>query len=213
MNYQQLVQPNLSVVGVPEECLAYVRAVFGATFEYPTAISNWQNAQYPHPNEQPPANVSVPVWFSYNGPDGHVAVSTPQGVYSTSAVGDKVFGSVAELVQWMGEGMVYLGWSEDVDKLRVVQPQGDNNMLDEAGIVSDFQGYLGRSPNQNEINGWLGKDYHLLQQTLLANNGVQQNAIANFANVQAQVATLQAQVTALGNPTALGDGVYIVKGA
>lgn len=123
MNYKQLVEPDLSVVGVPEECLAYVREVFEASAEYPTATSGWENAQYKHPGEQPPTDVSVPVWFSYSGPDGHVAVSVPgKGIYSTTKQGDKVFTSIEELINWMNEGFVYLGWSEDVDKERVVEP-------------------------------------------------------------------------------------------
>jgi hypothetical protein len=122
-DYTQLKTPNLSVVGQPEMCLAYVRAVFGATGEYPTATSGWENAAYQHAGEQPPTDVSVPVWFSYNGPDGHVAVSVPgKGIYSTSAVGDKIFPSIQALISWMGEGFKYLGWSEDVDKERVCEP-------------------------------------------------------------------------------------------
>ena len=121
MSYEQLVQPNLSVVGQPEECLAYVREVFGATSEYPTAAAGWENAQYKHAGEQPPAN-SVPIWFSYNGPDGHVAVWNNGTIYSTSKEGDKTFPSIQELIDWMNEGFVYLGWSEDVDSKRVVEP-------------------------------------------------------------------------------------------
>lgn len=119
--YNQIVNANLSVVGVPEECLAYVRAVFGATFEYPTAIEGWENAQYKH-ESTPPSNLSVPIWFSYNGPDGHVAVWVSGTIYSTTKYGDRTFPSIEALITWMGEDFVYLGWSEDVDKLRVVQP-------------------------------------------------------------------------------------------
>lgn len=122
MEYTQLKVSNLNIVGQEGLCLAYVTEVFSVPNYYPSATVAWQSAQYKHPSEQPPTDVAVPVWFSYNGPDGHVAVSVPgKGIYSTSAQGDKVFTSVAALVSWMGEGMTYLGWSEDINNVSVVQ--------------------------------------------------------------------------------------------
>jgi LysM repeat protein len=119
---EQLKEPNLSVVGESGECLVYVREIFGVAAKYPTATAAWENAEFKHEGDQPPTDVSVPVWFSYNSPDGHVAVSSGGKIYSTSAQGDKVFSSVQELVDWMHEDFTYLGWSEDVDGVRVVQP-------------------------------------------------------------------------------------------
>ncbi len=121
MEYRQIKEPNLSIVGREGWCLAYVTEVFGIPGKYPTAISGWENAQHKHTG-MPPANVAVPVWFSYNGPDGHIAAWVPgKGVYSTSARGDKVFSSVEALVAWMGEGFKYLGWTEDLNGVNVVQ--------------------------------------------------------------------------------------------
>lgn len=117
--YEQLKAPNLSIVGQPEQCLVYVREVFGIGAKYPTAASGWQNAAHKHPAEQPPTNVAVPVWFAL-GKDGHVAVSVPgKGVYSTSAHGDKVFTNISNLLSFIGG--TYLGWSEDVDGVSVVK--------------------------------------------------------------------------------------------
>lgn len=119
---EQLKSPNLAVVGQPEECLVYVREVFGVGAKYPTATTGWNGTQYKHAGEQPPTDVSVPVWFSWQK-DGHVAVSVPgKGIYSTSAKGDKVFPNIQALLSFMGGGVKYLGWSEDVDGVRVVQP-------------------------------------------------------------------------------------------
>lgn len=118
--YEQLKAPNLSVVGVPEECLVYVREVFGVAAKYPTAIAGWDEAQYKHNNATPPSDVSVPVWFNWSS-FGHVAVSVPgRGFYSTTKEGDKVFGSLSELESFIG--CTYLGWSEDVDGVPVVEP-------------------------------------------------------------------------------------------
>lgn len=122
MNYEQLIQPNLKIVGTPELCLVYVREVFGVAALYPTAAAAWQNAQYKHTGT-PPAN-AVPIWFSYNQPTGHVAVWNNGTVYSTTAQGDKTFTSIQALMNYIGEGIEYLGWSEDINNVRVVQPQG-----------------------------------------------------------------------------------------
>jgi hypothetical protein len=120
MNYEQEIAPNLSVVGQNGECLVYVREVFGIAAKYPTATAGWENAAYKHAGDTPPSDVSVPVWFSWESA-GHVAVSVPgKGIYSTTADGDKVFPTVEALAAYIG-GM-YLGWSEDVDGVRVVEP-------------------------------------------------------------------------------------------
>lgn len=119
-NYTQLKNPNLNVVGESDECLVYVREVFDVAAKYPTATAGWENAQYKFPGEQPPTDVAVPVWFSWEA-DGHVAVSVPgKGFYSVSAQGDKVFATLQELESYIG--CTYLGWSEDIDGVRVAEP-------------------------------------------------------------------------------------------
>lgn len=165
MNYSQIKQPNLSVVGQEGLCLAYVTEVFGVPNDYPSATVAWEDAQFKHPGEQPPIDVAVPVWFSYNGPDGHVAVSVPgKGIYSTSAQGDKVFGNVAELVSWMGEGMTYLGWSEDINTIRVVE--GEEEMVDDATaramlsattILAQDGAAPDRQPTTQEVENLIGR--------------------------------------------------------
>lgn len=120
--YDQLRAPNLSTVGYPEECLVYVRNVYGIPSKYATAALGWEYAAYRHVGEQPPSDVSVPVWFKW-GTEGHVAVWVPGvGIYSTTAQGVKIFGSIQALINYIGGGIEYLGWSEDVDGTRVVQP-------------------------------------------------------------------------------------------
>lgn len=118
MNYDQLIQPNLTIVGQDGECLVYVREVFGVPAKYPTASAAWQNA-IQHTGT-PPSNVAVPIWFSWET-DGHVAVWDNGTIYSTTAQGDKTFSSIASLTAFIGEGIEYLGWSEDINNVRVVQ--------------------------------------------------------------------------------------------
>lgn len=120
MGYTQLKSPNLNIVGAEGLCLVYVREVFGVAAKYPTAEAGWDNADYKHIGETPPPDVAAPVWFNWES-SGHVAVSVPgKGIYSTTAQGDKVFGNVQECAEYVGA--TYLGWSEDVNGVRVCEP-------------------------------------------------------------------------------------------
>jgi len=125
MEYEQVVQPDLGVEGKEGQCLVYVREIFKVATKYPSALADWDaSTALNHANEQPPANVSVPIFFSYVGPedqDGHVAVWDQGTIYSTSAKGDKTFSSVQELIEWMDESFAYLGWSEEIDGVAVVK--------------------------------------------------------------------------------------------
>lgn len=115
---KQLIAPNLKTKGTPGLCLVYVRNIFSAPPKYVTAALGWANAKYKHTGN-PPTDVSVPVWFKW-GTSGHVAVNVPgKGVYSTTAKGDQVFSSVQALAKYIGG--TYLGFSEDVDGVRVVE--------------------------------------------------------------------------------------------
>lgn len=124
----QLVPPNLAVVGYPDYCLAYVGSVFGLSSENTAdAWQGWQATQFKH-TDSIPTDVAVPVWFSWTGTIdgvtqnwGHVAVSTPNGVYTNplSGTGHKVFASVPALEA--AYGVKYVGWSEDISNLKVVE--------------------------------------------------------------------------------------------
>jgi len=130
--FNQLIQPNLSVVGQSDLCLAYVTTIFNVPEKYNTATDAWNAAQYKHVGD-PPTNVSVPVWFSWTGTIngitanyGHVACSVNgTKFYSVSAIGDQIFNSIQELMNFIGGGIEYLGWSEDINNDRVVE---ENNM-------------------------------------------------------------------------------------
>lgn len=121
MSYSQVKSPNLNTVGKAGYCLVYVRSVFGVASRYATAAIAWANAVYKHTDALP--NVAVPVWFKWET-DGHVAVFVPgKGIYSTTAQGDKVFPDVESLAKYIGG--TYLGWSEDINGVRVVQPEAN----------------------------------------------------------------------------------------
>lgn len=166
MNYEQLKQPNLSIVGIPEECLAYVTEVFGVPPKYPSATVGWANCIQ---HTGTPPSLAVPIWFKYNGPDGHVAVWDNGTIYSTSSVGDKTFSSIQQLCTWMGEGMTYLGWSEDINSVKVIgEEMTDKNQI--SAFIWAFYGRdarpteietYGAMPLQETINNILGSQEYL----------------------------------------------------
>lgn len=120
--YQQLKSFISSVVGTPGNCLIYVRESFGiASNGTPTASAGWARAVYRH-SGTPPTNISVPIWFSWEN-SGHVASWVNGVIHSTTAQGMKTFNSISALTSYIGQGIQYLGWSEDVDGVRVVEPE------------------------------------------------------------------------------------------
>lgn len=126
MAWKQLKKPNLSVKGLAGFCLDYVTRGFEIPDLYNSAAQAWAEAQHKHVGVSPlgmlAAGNAVPVFFKYNGVYGHVAMWVfGKGIYSTSAQGDKIFANIPELVAWMGEGFVYLGWSEDLNGVRIIE--------------------------------------------------------------------------------------------
>lgn len=159
--YEQLIQPDLNVQGQDDECLVYVREVFGAPPKYSTATVGWQNLQYPHTGNPP--NNAVPIWFSWTGTIngvtqnyGHVAVWANGKIYSTSAQGDKTFNSIQALVSYMGGDIKYLGWSEDINGVRVVQPQEEEEMPNEGDVVNAYH-YVGETATATDIAVYTSK--------------------------------------------------------
>lgn len=150
MNYQQLIQPNLKVIGTAGDCLIYVREVFGVPAKYLTATLAWQNSQYKHSGTPPP--VAVPIWFSYNQPAGHVAVWDNGKIYSTTAQGDKTFSSIQALMNYIGEDIQYLGWSEDINNVRVVEGEDMGLTADQVNKICVLSTDLQASTNQNFLN-------------------------------------------------------------
>jgi hypothetical protein len=133
MSYQQLVTPNPNITCWPGMCLQYVRQAFGAPLVEPTATDGWNKAKYKHADRNFPDGVWVPLWFAIPGiPAGHVALRAPDGsVYSTSDNSNTPHHhpSLDELIWYYGPRvqpqyqleLQYLGWSEDISTVRVVQ--------------------------------------------------------------------------------------------
>jgi len=166
MAYTQIKSPDLSVVGQPLLCLVYSRQVFGVAAKYQYATLAWENAKFAHTDALP--NVAVPVWFSWTGKVdgvsknwGHVAVFVPgKGVYSTplrAGTTNFVTSTVEQMATAIGGR--YLGWSEDINDVRVAQPLGGSM----ADLINDDVSrqigwhYLGRNGYDGKPNALASK--------------------------------------------------------
>lgn len=139
--YVQVVTPNVNVPGYSGGCLQYVDDGVNPPHRQPTAQASWDYAVKTgaaHPNEEPPNNVWVAVYYSIDNGQwagyGHVAWYYSDG--KTTKIYDSEYGagmrsapysSGAELFQYMGWQMRYYGWSESVDGLRIVKPKPEPN--------------------------------------------------------------------------------------
>lgn len=132
MSNNQLVQPNPNTVGNVGYCLAFGESAFNTPHLHPNAFSAWQATQFKHPNEEPPTDVSVPIWFSYmigSVNEGHIAINIPgRGILSSPykiGTTQAWLPSIAELERIYSDNgihpLTYLGWSEDIAGIRVVE--------------------------------------------------------------------------------------------
>lgn len=136
-SYIQVVTPNVEVPGYSGGCLQYVDDGVNPPNRQPTAQRSWDYAVQTgvaHPNEEPPNNVWVPVYYSIDNGQwagyGHVAWYYSNGkttkIYDSeygAGVRSQPYSSGAELFHHMGWKMRYYGWSEAVDGLRIVKPK------------------------------------------------------------------------------------------
>lgn len=121
----QLITPNPNITCTPGLCLVYVRETFGIGPKYPSAIVGWNASAYRHTDQQFPANAAVPIWFTLSDNEfGHVALHQPDGsVWSSSSPTSTApvhHPSLSDLLSYYGGRLSYLGWTEDVEGVRVV---------------------------------------------------------------------------------------------
>lgn len=138
MAWTQLIQPNLGVKGTLGNCLMYSREVFGIAKKYDSAWEGWSNSALKHGDQSFPS-VAVPVWFehwgTYGSPPkygnwGHVAVRMPNGQIYSSPYNSRTSHAVLSSIQEVEKlyKCKYVGWSEDVNGVRVAKPGGDPPM-------------------------------------------------------------------------------------
>lgn len=128
----------------PGACLRYAQSFFGAPVKHRSAWHAWNATQHKHGVTEPLPGVPVLLWFShygeyndgagrygddparpYWGNWGHVAINVPGvGVYTSPGFkhGSEVWDSIAQVESRFGAR--YVGWSEDINGLRVAQLDG-----------------------------------------------------------------------------------------
>lgn len=142
MAWKQLITPQLPGTGQVGFCLRYARERYGIGAKYLVAWNAWSGAQFKHADRNFPP-VSVPLWFKYplpNSSPGHVVIRTPDGkLYSSpykSTQSYYVFPSIEAVESTLGAG--YVGWSEDINGVRVAINEGGDMPFIEQKVLDDL---------------------------------------------------------------------------
>jgi len=174
--WNQLVVPKTDIPYVGGLCEGYVEGTVGkATLPtpdnpitygvYPTATAAWNDNKGNHPNELPPAGLSVALYFSLGSTKaGHTAVIRPNGKVVTSAKSGynehgyeypNLDAMVSDYAKH-NKGCTYLGWTEYIGKLRIVEWK-EENMLTRPIAEILYRFYLKRKIKQHELDALVGK--------------------------------------------------------
>lgn len=156
---EQLVQPNTNVTDGAGWCLRFTQTVWGAPVRYNSAWDAWEATEYKHgTGEALPEDAACIVWFSHYGTYGtpptyanwgHVVSWIPgQGFLSSpgQGYGQQWFNSTTEIERYFRAS--YVGWSEDLNGLRVVEPgstptpRGKKKTLATCYYTKDNNGHL-----------------------------------------------------------------------
>ncbi len=156
----QLITPNPDVPCTPGLCLVYVQSTFNIGAKYPSAIAAWNASQTQHTDYDFPDNVWVAVWFSLsNNEFGHVALRAPDGsIYSSShptSTTPTHHDSLIALELYYGGRLQYLGWTEDVEDVKVI---GETMTNEQATYLAQRIGLLAGMSETEITANWL--DYH-----------------------------------------------------
>lgn len=132
--WAQKFAPNLDTQDYPGWCLRFTQTAWSAPVAYYCAKDSWDASGFQHTDALP--SVSVPVYWSWvgtiNGETrdwGHVAVLLPDGRVLSSPLtwaqgyGQQIVSSVDEVSRILGA--TFLGWTEDMNGLRVVDYVAD----------------------------------------------------------------------------------------
>ena len=148
-------------------CLAFVRGCLGIGPKYATALSAWKHAEHQHPGDADPPT-GVPVYWSAAkaGPfkgAGHVALSLGHGlVRSTAWPKSGRIGTVSIDDLTRAWGRTYLGWSEDLNGVRVYSAPAPRPVAPAAAPVTIHPEDLMRFVVAAQLNASGGRDYYLI---------------------------------------------------
>ncbi len=144
-------------------CLDMATRVFNVPNKYFSAWEAWRAVQHPHSPAESLPDVPVPMWFEWWGTVdkvyknwGHVATWFPgKGILSSpfrSGLKQQWFSSPQKLIDALGGG-VYVGWSEDINDVRVAAQKEEEVFpnADDVRMVMNRDGYV---PSNDEIKKW-----------------------------------------------------------
>lgn len=140
----QLITPDPNIACTPGMCLQYVREAFSLPAHYASATEAWDNSSSQHRDQNFPAGVWLPVWFSLEAiPAGHVALRAPDGsVYSSSDNSraphhHPTLDDLLNYYAYYNLPLTYLGWTEDVAGTPVVSVDSSINFDGIPASVTD----------------------------------------------------------------------------
>lgn len=132
--FTQLVEPNYYIESGSGYSLAHVQNMYGAPMKHFTSWEAWQATEFKHINEPFP-DVKVPVWFFSNifidgnyrnightliwDPDKQMLIGPPKSGYGKQWYNLEN----VETTRATGSRTILVGWSEDINGLRVVAPE------------------------------------------------------------------------------------------
>lgn len=131
--YKQLVIPNFYIEGNAGFSLQYVQDAFNAPRQHFSAWEAWEDAKYKHLTQDADfafPDAYVPVYFRsiYDGHNyGHIGIWDPQeqAIHTTPYGGyGKIVIPVEVIEKKSGGKSVCVGWSEDLNGLRIVRIPG-----------------------------------------------------------------------------------------
>lgn len=140
-----------STTGFGGLCLQFTRLVFGVPALYATAYKAYLGAEHKHPGDTNPP-YGVPVFWAPHDPGGagHVAPSLGNGLVRTTNSATQTVYTVAISKITSAWGMPYLGWTEDLNGVRVWTPpapaQEDDMLADERNMLFHIAALLGETP-------------------------------------------------------------------
>jgi hypothetical protein len=211
--WNQIKDANWKVPYTGGWCLKYVQDAFGTDHPYPSAMAAW-NANFSGGNhtDLPPVGKTVAVYFSLgNVPEGHVAISLDDGtVASSTQAGTHPQGylhpNLNNLISVYGQyngGCHYLGWSEFVGTVQVVQQQITTATDDQ--IRQDYLDILERPVDDGALAHYRSFTNDFVRADLLASNEyklVQARHAADAAKAIADKAAADAEAARVAKAAA-----------
>jgi LysM repeat protein len=123
MAWGQLIGVDETVTDQAGWCARFQWKSFycNSAIDYETSIDCWNGSQSKHPVVEPPAGVSVPIYYSWRDMGHSATWVAGKGVLSSpgEGYGQQWFRSIEECGRYFGAS--YLGWTEDMAGVPVVQ--------------------------------------------------------------------------------------------